>query len=313
MSTEQKQQLARIVAPVLFAVASPALFVLECTLGLLRGWRQFDASGKTVVITGASGGIGAALAVAYARRGAVLVLVARNTARLAAVQAECEAVGARKVTCLTVDVTRHADYAKALISANLGTIDLLVLNAGVSMGAYAADFADAEPFTTLAHINYLAVVNGILASLSLLRSNIANDKFRRPKIAVVSSVLGLAAAPTRSGYCASKFALKGFLDAFRLENPDIDCTMIYPGAVKTNINETRIGNVGNLDWEAKDVMSAEDAARLIVDAVNRGARDEIFTLKYNFFYYLGNLFPLVRDLLIVQNFQKSTTLNKKHN
>ncbi|KAJ3350537.1 hypothetical protein HDU83_009559 [Entophlyctis luteolus] len=286
----------RFTAPLAFAILSPLLIAAEAVLALAR-WRNirpFIARGKVVVITGASSGIGTALAFAYARQGAKIVLCARRRNELEKVASQCLQLGAQEAVPEVVDVANEAEVKSAIVRTGnrFGCIDLIILNAGISMGDFASNFTDISAFERIMAVNYYGLVSGVVHAIPFLK------KAERGKIVAISSVLGIVAAPLRSGYCASKFAMKGFLDSVRMENPDLDFTMIYPGAVRTNINDSRLGALGNLDMNAKGVMPADEAARLIVAAVNRCAREERMLFKQDLISYICNLFPLVRDKIV---------------
>ncbi|KAJ3229459.1 hypothetical protein HDU78_009019 [Chytriomyces hyalinus] len=309
LSATTKNRIARVAAPVVTAVALPVFIIAEILNYLLniRRTSVFDARGKTVVITGASSGIGEALAYQYALLGAKLVLCARREKQLADVAAKCRDLGAEEPVCEVVDVTNEAEW-KAVVQRTGNTlgIDLIILNAGISMGEFANQFTDVATFDAIMKINYLAFVSGILHSLPFLKKS-RNPK-NRGKVVGISSILGIAGGPTRTGYCASKFAMKGFMDAIRIEEPGLDFVMIYPGAVKTEINDTRIGNVGHLDLDARGLMTAREAAEIIVDTVRRGgiaaARDEVFSLQGKLLWFIKDWFPLTRDLIFNLQFRK---------
>ncbi|KAJ3064532.1 hypothetical protein HDU98_012080, partial [Podochytrium sp. JEL0797] len=282
--------------------AMPLLFVVECSLQL-KQWLlapPFSLRDKVVVITGASSGIGAALGEQCAAQGARVVLVARRKEQLVGVAERCRENGAREVRIETCDVAVEEQVRRVMddTGAAFGHIDLIVLNAGISMGEYAKNCEDISPFTQIMATNYNGFVAGALYALPYLK------KAQRGKIVAVSSVLGLVSGPTRTGYCASKFAMKGFLDSLRLEEPSIDMTMVYPGVVKTDINRTRLGTQADIITDAKGVMTAEQAAALVLDAVQRGARDSAFSFQYNVLYFIKDVFPRVRDVLMDRAFRK---------
>jgi dehydrogenase/reductase SDR family member 7B len=104
------------------------------------------------------------------------------------------------------------------ISDSFGKLDLLILNAGISMADPVSSFSNVEPFKRVMDVNYISSVDLTLKSLSLLKNGDG-------RIAIVSSLLGLFSGPCRSGYAASKMALKGFFDCLRIEEPKISVTM----------------------------------------------------------------------------------------
>ncbi|KAI8615775.1 hypothetical protein BC830DRAFT_261466 [Chytriomyces sp. MP71] len=307
LSGTRKADLYRVLAPFLLFLLSPILLLIESFLNLRHRIPAFSAKDKVILITGASAGIGQNLALQYARRGAKLVLLARRRAELDRVADACKGYGAALVVVEPVDVTDEGALQDAIRrnGDRFGCIDMIILNAGISMGDVAASFPDTTAFRQIMAVNYTAFVAGALYALPYLK------KASRGKLVGISSALGLAGLPTRSGYSASKFAIKGFLDAFRIEEPGLDMSMIYPGPVKTEINKSRIGNMGHLDMNAKGLMTAEEAAELIVHAVELGLRDEVFELQGNALWFLKDVFPRVRDMIGAAQFTKILEEDKK--
>lgn len=163
----------------------------------------------SVVITGASSGLGAALAAAFARDGARLTLMARRAERLAQV---AEACGAAEVETVKGDVTVAADgerLVEAAVAAH-GGIDCLVANAGVSMWAPFEEVRDLSLFRRLMEVNYLGAVHCVHPALPHLKES-------RGQFVAISSIQGRVGVPQHTGYSASKHALQGFCDALRME------------------------------------------------------------------------------------------------
>ncbi|KAJ3017693.1 UNVERIFIED_CONTAM: hypothetical protein HDU68_011517 [Siphonaria sp. JEL0065] len=291
-----------LLPPLLFAAAFPVLAVAELLMSLQEYFTlsPFDPSDKVIVVTGASSGIGQQIAIKYAAKNANVVLVARRPDQLKVVAQKCREAGAKSVRLECVDVGVEEDVKRVMVQTGtvFGHIDLVVLNAGISMGEYAREVVDISAYTSIMQTNFNGFVAGVIYALPYLK------KAKRGKIVGVSSLLGLVGGETRTGYCASKFAMKGFLDSLRLEEPSIDCTMVYPGVVNTDINRTRIGNKGHINTDGPNVMTAEEAADRIVDAVNRGARDDVYTFNHNLLYYIKDVFPRVRDAIMRANFKK---------
>lgn len=187
-------------------------------------------SGRRVWVTGASSGIGEALATAIVREGGRVVLSARRIERLREVQA---ATGnPDRVAIVPLDQShpdRVMDSVRAAIEA-FGGLDTVVLNGGVSQRSLARDTA-LEVDRTLMTVNYLANVAITKAVLPALLDQPS------AQIVVVSSVVGRVGSPYRSGYAASKHALHGFFDSLRAElPPSVTVTIVCPGFVKTNIS-----------------------------------------------------------------------------
>jgi len=189
--------------------------------------------GKVAAVTGAGSGIGRALAEELARRGCDLSLSDVDEEGLAETVLRCERAGAT-VRPARLDVSdRDAVHAWAdTVVADHGKVNLIANNAGVALGATAAA-QSIDDFEWLMGINFWGVVHGTQAFLPHLRDT--GDGH----IVNISSVFGLVSIPTQSAYNASKFGVRGFTDALRMELEIEPCgvstTTIHPGGIKTNI------------------------------------------------------------------------------
>jgi short-subunit dehydrogenase len=236
---------------------------------------------NVVIITGASSGIGRALAHALAAQGAWLALAARDAERLEAVAGECRTLGGRAASVPTdVGVQAQCQNLITRTVQEFGRIDTLINNAGISMWAGFVDITDPAVLGSLMQVNYLGGVYCTYYALPYLRQT-------QGRIVGVSSLAGKMGVPTRTGYAASKHAMAGFFDSLRIELADqgVSVTMIYPGFVRTEIRERALGadgrpfGRGNRPMRERAVMSAETCARLIVRAAARRQREEIMTLR----------------------------------
>jgi NAD(P)-dependent dehydrogenase (short-subunit alcohol dehydrogenase family) len=193
--------------------------------------RKFD--GRVVAITGAASGIGRALAVEFASRGAHLALSDIDEVGLAESVARCEGRGV-KVTSQRVDVSsREAMFSWAdQVVAEHGKVNVIVNNAGVAVAAN-VDTVSYEDFEWLMGINFWGVVHGTKAFLPRLRAS--GDGH----VVNISSVFGLISVPSQGTYNSAKFAVRGFTDALRMELDMAKCgvsaTTVHPGGIKTNI------------------------------------------------------------------------------
>ena len=235
--------------------------------------------GAAVVVTGASSGIGEAIALRLARDGASLALVARDRVRLDAVAVRCAALGGRAVV-IPADVGVEAECRAAIDAAvrAFGRLDMLVNNAGITMWARFADLAALEPFEAIMRVNYFGSVWCTHAALPHLIAS-------RGRIVAVSSLAGRTGVPTRTGYAASKHAMAGFFDSLRIElaGTGVSVTVAYPGFVRTATRERAFGADGRALGESPvregEVMSAEECARRIVAAAVARRREVVMTLR----------------------------------
>jgi short-subunit dehydrogenase len=197
-----------------------------------------NLSGAVIVLTGAASGIGAALAVQLAAKGAKLALVDRDAGGLDAVAERARASGGT-VTTHVLDIADAAAIAAlpAAVEQAHGGAAILINNAGVAL-AGTFELASLEDFEWLMNINFWGAVRLSYAFLPLLRQAPA------AQIVLTSSVFGLIGPPGQTAYAASKFALRGFGEALRheLEGTNIGVTLVHPGGVDTNIaRNSRIG------------------------------------------------------------------------
>jgi len=216
--------------------------------------------GKVVWITGASSGIGEALALELALTNATLVLSARRTSRLEQVAAAATAAGAGAVHVVPMDVvTRLAEQSfKEVVADVLGKttrLDVLVLNAGASQRSLAENTTLSRA-RSLMELNFFAVVEHALAALPELRRT-------RGQIAVTSSFTGKIGTPVSSVYSATKHGLQGYFSALSGEVPEVDITMVCPGPVASEIAQA-----AGVSEDNSNKMPAARAARLMHTALH---------------------------------------------
>lgn len=231
---------------------------------------------QVVWITGASSGIGEALAIAFAQEGATLVLSARRKKELERVAERCEAAGAppKHLFVLPLDVTdtEGAFAARDRVLEKFGQIDLLINNAGVSQRSLCRE-TDLSVYQKLMDVD-------VMGQIALTKAVLPHMLERgRGHLAITSSVAGKIGVPLRSGYCAAKHAVVGFFDALRAEVEDqgIMVSTILPGFIRTAIAENALSGDGSaFGQEDKDIaggMDADKAARVIVSGLAKGRRE----------------------------------------
>jgi NAD(P)-dependent dehydrogenase (short-subunit alcohol dehydrogenase family) len=227
---------------------------------------------RTVVITGASAGIGRAVAQAYARRGDRIGLLARGQAGLAAAERECRDLGAERALALQCDVADGAavDLSAEHIAAEMGPIDVWVNNAMISVFAPAWEITAAE-YRRVTEVNYLGTVHGTLAALRQMRPR------GHGTIVEVGSALAYRGIPLQAPYCASKHAIEGFVESLRAELlhdcPDIRVTMVQLPAVNTPQFSWVRTRLPRHPQPVPPIFQPEVAARAIVWASDRKPRE----------------------------------------
>jgi short-subunit dehydrogenase len=236
--------------------------------------RRFAFAGRTCVLTGAAGGIGAALALDLAKRRSVLALVDKDAEGLDRVAALCRELGAQELSTHVLDLGDggdRLDLAAEIASRHRGA-DLLINNAGVTlMGTFEQNsMAD---FDWLLEINLHAVIRMTKAFLPQLLARPGSH------VVNISSLFGLIGPPGQVAYATSKFGVRGFSDALRheLEPRGVGVTVVHPGGIKTNIAANARVSGADPDGEQARVartfaevaltMPAEEAARQIMAAI----------------------------------------------
>jgi len=259
---------------------------------------------KTVIITGASSGIGKALATEFAGRGANLVLGARQYVTLCAIAQDLEKQFNIKAIAVQCDVSVEEECAQLIKRAvsTFGGIDVLVNNAGISMRALFKD-VELKVLKTLMDVNFWGTVYCTKHAFpEILKS--------KGTIVGVSSIAGYKGLPGRTGYSASKFAMNGFLDALRVENlkTGIHVLTACPGFTSSNIRNTALAKDGAQQGEStmneEKMMPAKEVAAIIVNGVETSARTLVMTRKGKLTVALSKFIPSLLDKLVYNVFTK---------
>lgn len=221
---------------------------------------------SAVIITGASSGLGALLAEAYAGPGVAFGLLGRDRQRLATTARACEAKGAM-VSAATIDVTEASAMASWLREFDRQhAVDLLLANAGTSGGPDPASPSEGvDAVARQVGVNLLGAVNTIEPLLPGLCSR------RRGRVAVVASIAAYRGLPYSPGYCASKAGLRAYAEALRprLEQHNIGMTVVCPGFFDSPMTD-------RFDGPTPFLLSSEGAARIIKRGIDRGRRRVAF-------------------------------------
>ncbi|HUZ72880.1 MAG TPA: SDR family NAD(P)-dependent oxidoreductase [Stellaceae bacterium] len=235
---------------------------------------------RRVWITGASSGIGRALALVLARRGDAVAASARRADELAALVAEAAALPGR-IVAFPVDVADEAAMAQtcAAIEAAIGPLDLAVFNAGTHEPVSVESFTPA-PFRRLMAINYMGAVNGIAAVLPRFLAR------RGGHIAVVSSVAGYRGLPQAAAYGPTKAALINLCEALKLDldRHNVRISVVNPGFVKTPLTDRN-------PFPMPFLMPVEDAARRLLAGLERGAFEITFPRRFTWLVKLARILP----------------------
>ena len=250
---------------------------------------------KVVVITGASSGIGRALAKEFASKGARLALGARRTELLDELQSEL--AGTEILICKT-DVSIEDD-CRMLIEKTVeryGQIDILINNAGISMRALFED-VDLKVIRQLMDVNFFGTVYCSKYALPYLLKT-------KGSLVGVISIAGFVGLPGRTGYSASKFAIRGFLDTVRIENlkKGLHVLVAAPGFTASEVRKVALTTDGSQQGETprdeSQMMSAEECALHIVNAIKKRKRELILTFtEGKLTVFLGKFLPSLLDKL----------------
>ncbi len=248
---------------------------------------------KVVWITGASSGIGEALAEEFAKLGARLILSSRRQAELERVKKKLK-MSDKDCLVLPLDLEQYHEMEDKVKNAlnHFDRIDYLVNNGGISQRSLIMD-TKMEVYERLMDIDFLGTVALSKAVLPV---------FIRQKsghYTVVTSLMGKFASPLRAGYCGAKHALHGFFDALRLEHEDdnVGVTLVCPGFIRTDISRNALTGSGaaqqTMDQAQENGMSANECAQRIIKGINRGDFETYIGGKERLAVYLKRWFPRI--------------------
>lgn len=272
---------------------------------LLRRYYLYPAmyqfKNKVVLITGASSGIGQALAVAALARGAMVAVCGRNINTLAAAFPKSNS---DSLLLVQADVSQEGDCAR-FITASLekwGRVDVLINNAGISMRAL-FEQTELKVIRELMDINFWGAVQCTKYALPAIRA-------QKGVVVGISSIAGYRGLPGRTGYSASKFALQGFLEALRTEllHTGAHVMWVSPGFTASNIrNAARSGGglaQGETPLDEGQLMTAAECAQIILQSIERKKRTVVMTRQGKLTVWLNKLLPALADKLVYRHFLK---------
>jgi dehydrogenase/reductase SDR family protein 7B len=258
---------------------------------------------KVVVITGATSGIGRALAYECAARGARLVISGRNNEKLMEISEDLLRSGVR-VLPVKADISVEA-YCMELINktvAEYGTIDVLINNAGISMRALFED-VDLSVLRRLMDTNFWGTVYCSKFALPYLLKS-------KGSLVGISSIAGYKGLPGRTGYSSSKFAVQGLLEVIRIENrkKGLHVLVAAPGFTASNIRNVALAKDGSQQGETpldeSKLMPAETVAMKIADAIEKRKRTLILTTQGKMTVLLNKFVPSFMDKMVYNHMAK---------
>jgi short-subunit dehydrogenase len=257
---------------------------------------------KVVIITGASSGIGKALAKGFAAKGSKLVLAARRIENLKELEKEFPGV---EIESVETDVSKEEDCRRLIEKsvARFGKIDVLINNAGISMRAI-FEKVDLSVLKRLMDVNFWGTVYCTKFALPYLLET-------RGSVVGIISIAGHVGLPGRMGYSASKFAVRGFLDTLRIENLNkgLHVLVAAPGFTASEVRKVALTSDGSTQGETPrnedKMMTAEDCAKHIYKAVIKRKRQLILTFfEGKLTVFLNKFFPKLMDKLTYNHMAK---------
>lgn len=244
---------------------------------------------KTILITGASSGLGKALALSYAQNGVTLILLARSKNKLVEVQTSCVNQGA-KVYLKALDVTKAEAMTNFITEACMQhNVDLVIANAGISAGTLNAPESEAQ-VRKIFDTNLNGVLNTILPAIPFM------IKKRSGQIAIIGSMAGIMGLASAPAYSASKAALENYANGMRayLKKFNVHLSIVIPGYIATGMTQVN-------DFPMPLMISAERAAKLIKNGLAAKKGMIIFPKILYYFIRLISILPYgLRDLIIAK-------------
>jgi dehydrogenase/reductase SDR family protein 7B len=258
---------------------------------------------QVVIITGASSGIGKALAFEYGRQGAIVVITGRNQTKLNEAAAELQAADIQELA-IVCDSSSEEQTRKMIqdVVDRFGRIDLLINNAGISMRSM-FETVDLQVLKQVMDINFWGTVYATHAALPYLKQS-------KGGIIGISSIAGYRGLPVRTGYSASKFAMNGFLEALRTEliGTGVHVLTACPGFTASNIRNASLTGDGSIAGETMreedKMMSAEEVAFEIRKAYEAKKKTLVLTFQGKLTVFLNKWVNSLMDKLVYNTLKK---------
>ena len=246
---------------------------------------------KIIWITGASSGIGKALAIELSKKNSKIIISSRNESTLLEVKTACKTP--ENIKTLPLDLEQYADFSETVEKAIslFGKIDILINNGGISQRAKAID-TTIDTDKRIMDINYMGTMS---LSKALLPHFISNQSGH---YVTITSITGQVATPLRSAYAASKHALHGFFDSLRSEVYDhnIAVTLVLPGYVRTQLSFNALVGDGSKQDKMDDATDTgilpEVFAKKLIKAIEKRKREVVIAgLRENAAIFMKRFFP----------------------
>jgi short-subunit dehydrogenase len=253
--------------------------------------RRRTISGSRILVTGASQGIGRALAELAARRGGRVLAAARSVQLLCQLAEQVKAAGGTLET-VRADVTSPEDRERMVQAALrcFGGLDVLINNAGIGTTCH---FCEGDPLhlRQIMEVNFFGLTETTRVFLPLLKQG------NRPAIVNISSVAGKRGIPARAEYSASKFAVQGFSEALRAEmaKDGVDVLVVCPGLTQTNFSQNMLAQKARIQFDHLRGMTAEQAAEATLLAIAKGRSETILTRQGKLIAWVSRFFPRLAD------------------
>ncbi len=253
---------------------------------------------KVIIITGASSGIGLASAAVLAESGAKLALAARSLDKLEQTARELAAKYNTEVLPVKCDVSREEDCRNLVEETvkRFGRIDVLINNAGISMRAWFKDL-ELSVEKSLMDVNFWGTVFCTKYALPYLLES-------KGQVVGVISIAGYIGLPGRTGYSASKFAIRGFLNTLRIEHlhDGLNVMIFAPGYIATNIRKSALladgSEQGSTPRKEEKMMTAEEAGRILLKGLRKRKAEIVLTALGKVTIFVSTRFPRLADKLI---------------